>query len=117
MTPLTSSASTGPMRAAGRESLLALGMTDRRFGYPLEMVLRASAAGWRIGEAEVDYLPRAGRSRVTGTVRGTLRAIIGAPRHGRTGRSGMRAGRMGGVTGAHRMGSICRIPAQRGGTA
>jgi glycosyltransferase involved in cell wall biosynthesis len=65
----------GPMRAAGRDRLLALGMTDRRFGYPLEMVLRASSAGWRLGEVDVDYLPRAGRSKVTGTVRGTLRAI------------------------------------------
>jgi glycosyltransferase involved in cell wall biosynthesis len=65
----------GPMRAARRDGLLALGLTDRRFGYPLEMVLRASAEGWRLGEVDVDYLPRAGRSKVTGTVRGTLRAI------------------------------------------
>ncbi|RCG27044.1 glycosyltransferase family 2 protein [Sphaerisporangium album] len=65
----------GPMRAARRAGLIALGMRDRRFGYPLEMVLRAAAAGWRISEAEVDYLPRAGRSKVTGTVRGTVRAI------------------------------------------
>ncbi|MFG1694334.1 glycosyltransferase family 2 protein [Nonomuraea sp. NPDC049309] len=65
----------GPMRAARRESLLALGLADRRFGYPLEMVLRAAAAGWRIGEVEVDYLPRKGRSKVTGTLRGTLNAI------------------------------------------
>jgi dTDP-L-rhamnose 4-epimerase len=34
----------GPMRAAGREALLGLNLTDRRFGYPLEMVLRAAAA-------------------------------------------------------------------------
>ena len=65
----------GPMRAAGRAGLLALNLRDRRFGYPLEMVLRAGAAGWRIGEADVDYLPRVGRSKVTGTARGTLRAI------------------------------------------
>ncbi|MFI6788925.1 glycosyltransferase family 2 protein [Nonomuraea sp. NPDC050383] len=65
----------GPMRACRREALVALGLADRRFGYPLEMVLRAAAAGWRVTETEVDYLPRAGRSKVTGTVRGTLRAI------------------------------------------
>ncbi|WP_405150052.1 glycosyltransferase family 2 protein [Sphaerisporangium sp. NBC_01403] len=65
----------GPMRACRRAELLALGVADRRFGYPLEMVLRAAAAGWRIGEAEVDYLPRVGHSKVTGTVRGTLRAM------------------------------------------
>jgi glycosyltransferase involved in cell wall biosynthesis len=65
----------GPMRACRRADLLALSLADRRCGYPLEMVLRAAATGWRIGEAEVDYLPRAGRSKVTGTMRGTLRAI------------------------------------------
>jgi dTDP-L-rhamnose 4-epimerase len=65
----------GPMRVAGREGLLALGLTDRRFGYPLEMVVRAAAEGWRIRELNVPYLPRSGRSKVTGTVRGTVRAI------------------------------------------
>jgi glycosyltransferase involved in cell wall biosynthesis len=66
----------GPMRAARREALLALGLTDRRYGYPLEMMVRAGAAGWRIGEVDVDYAPRAGgRSKVTGTVRGTVRAV------------------------------------------
>jgi glycosyltransferase involved in cell wall biosynthesis len=65
----------GPMRAARREPLLALGIRDRRFGWPLEMVLRAARAGWRIGEAPVPYQPRQGRSKVTGTVRGTARAV------------------------------------------
>ncbi len=65
----------GPMRAADREKLLGLGIRDRRFGWPLEMVLRANAAGWRIEEDRVRYRPRAGRSKVTGTVRGTLRTI------------------------------------------
>ena len=64
----------GPMRAARREALLALGLRDRRFGWPLEMVLRAAAAGWRIDEVTVTQRPRAGRSKVTGTVRGTVRA-------------------------------------------
>src|SRR4051794_9771562 len=63
----------GPMRAARRADLVALGLRDRRFGYPLEMVLRAAAADWRVTEVDVDYLPRAGRSKVTGTVRGTAR--------------------------------------------
>lgn len=65
----------GPMRAARREALLALDLQDRRFGYPLEMVARAAAAGWRVREVDVDYLPRTGRSKVTGTVRGTARAV------------------------------------------
>jgi glycosyltransferase involved in cell wall biosynthesis len=62
----------GPMRAAGREALLRLNLADRRFGYPLEMVLNAAAAGWRVSEVEVAYLPRIGKSKVTGTVRGCV---------------------------------------------
>jgi glycosyltransferase involved in cell wall biosynthesis len=65
----------GPMRAARRQALLGLGIRDRRFGWPLEMVLLAARAGWRIGEAPVAYRPRVGRSKVTGTPRGTVRAI------------------------------------------
>ncbi len=63
----------GPMRAARRDGLLALELRDRRFGWPLEMVLRAAGAGWRIEEVPVPYAPRSGTSKVTGTVRGTLR--------------------------------------------
>ena len=65
----------GPMRAARREALLALQLRDRRFGWPLEMVVRAGRARWRIREVPVSYLPREGRSKVTGTVRGTVRAV------------------------------------------
>ena len=65
----------GPMRAAPRDALLGLGLTDRRFGWPLEMVLRAAVAGWRIVEVPVAYVPRIGRSKVTGTARGTYRAV------------------------------------------
>jgi glycosyltransferase involved in cell wall biosynthesis len=65
----------GPMRAARREDLLALGIEDRRSGWPLEMVVRAALAGWHIEETSVTYSPRIGRSKVTGTVRGTARAV------------------------------------------
>ncbi|MFF4865778.1 glycosyltransferase family 2 protein [Streptomyces sp. NPDC001231] len=65
----------GPMRAARRESLLALGLTDRRSGYPLQMVVRAADAGWRVVETDVPYRPRTGRSKVTGTWRGTWQAV------------------------------------------
>jgi len=65
----------GPMRAARRADLLALGIEDRRFGWPLEMVLRAARAGWRIEEVRVPYAARAGRSKITGTVRGTIRTV------------------------------------------
>jgi glycosyltransferase involved in cell wall biosynthesis len=70
-TPLTD---LGPMRAARRTALLELEIADRRFGWPLEMVVRAAAAGWRIEEVPVAYHPRVGHSKVTGTVRGTVRA-------------------------------------------
>jgi glycosyltransferase involved in cell wall biosynthesis len=65
----------GPMRAARRDALLALGIRDRRFGWPLEMVLRAADAGWTIRETAVAYHPREGRSKVTGTLKGTVRAV------------------------------------------
>jgi glycosyltransferase involved in cell wall biosynthesis len=67
----------GPMRAGRREALLGLGIVDRRFGYPLEMVTRAADAGWRVREVDVDYGARTAgtRSKVTGTVRGTARTI------------------------------------------
>lgn len=65
----------GPMRAGGRAGLLGLNLEDRRFGYPLEMVLSAVAAGWRLAEVEVAYLPRIGKSKVTGTVRGSVRTV------------------------------------------
>ncbi len=65
----------GPMRAARRTDLLELKLADRRFGYPLEMVLRAADAGWRVLEVDVPYHPRIGRSKVTGSVRGTVLAI------------------------------------------
>jgi glycosyltransferase involved in cell wall biosynthesis len=67
----------GPMRAARRADLLALGLRDRRFGYPLELFVAAGRAGWRVTEVDVDYAPRAAgtKSKVTGSVRGTARAI------------------------------------------
>ncbi len=65
----------GPMRAARRSALLALQLTDRRFGYPLEMVLAASTAGWDVREVDVTYGSRTGRSKVTGTPLGTARAV------------------------------------------
>jgi glycosyltransferase involved in cell wall biosynthesis len=65
----------GPMRCARRAQLLGLGLSDRRFGYPLEMVMAAANADWRIDEVDIPYLPRSGRSKVTGTVSGTVRTV------------------------------------------
>jgi glycosyltransferase involved in cell wall biosynthesis len=66
-----------PIRVTRRAALLELGVTDRAFGYPLELLLRAAAAGWRIVERDVAYAPRAAgtRSKVSGSVRGTARAV------------------------------------------
>ena len=66
----------GPMRAAPRGALIELGLEDRASGWPLEMVLRADRAGWRITEVDVPYLARRGRSKVTGTVRGSANATV-----------------------------------------
>ncbi len=65
----------GPLRVARRESLLALQQSDRRSGYPVETVVRAADAGWRIVQVDVDYHPRIGRSKVTGTLRGSMQAV------------------------------------------
>jgi len=66
-----------PARAVRRQDLLALGVRDRAFGYPLELLVRAASAGWRVVELDVAYHPRAAgtRSKVSGSVRGTLRAV------------------------------------------
>lgn len=66
----------GPMRAARREPLLGLELRDRRFGWPLEMVLRAAAVAWVVHEVPVTYRPRVGgRSKVSGSIGGTARAV------------------------------------------
>jgi len=65
----------GPMRSARRDDLLSLDLQDRRSGYPLEMFLGAANKNWRIREVDTGYAPRVGRSKVTGTIRGTLNAI------------------------------------------
>jgi glycosyltransferase involved in cell wall biosynthesis len=65
----------GPMRAALREDWHSLAVADRRSGWPLEQLVRAARAGWSVAEVPVTYRPRTGRSKVTGTVRGTAEAI------------------------------------------
>lgn len=66
-----------PIRAARRRDLLELGVTDRAFGYPLELLLRASRAGWHLTEIDVDYRPRTEgtESKVSGSVLGTARTV------------------------------------------
>ncbi|GAA2062081.1 glycosyltransferase family 2 protein [Williamsia deligens] len=65
----------GPMRAARRERLLELSVQDMRFGYPVELLVRAGRAGWTVVERDVVYSPRAaGESKVSGSVMGSVRA-------------------------------------------
>ncbi len=65
-----------PMRVCGRQALLDLEVADRRFGYPVELLQKATRADWRFVERDVTYHPRAAgtRSKVSGSVVGTARA-------------------------------------------
>ncbi|EHR52807.1 glycosyl transferase [Saccharomonospora marina XMU15] len=65
-----------PIRAVNRSALLELGVADRGFGYPLELLVRAAREGWRVHEVDVGYGRRADGtvSKVSGSLRGTLRA-------------------------------------------
>jgi glycosyltransferase involved in cell wall biosynthesis len=66
-----------PMRVMHREALLALGVADRRSGYPLELLVRAAQAGWRVIERDVAYGPRTGgKSKVSGSMRGSFIAAL-----------------------------------------
>jgi glycosyltransferase involved in cell wall biosynthesis len=65
----------GPFRAIRRDAMLGLDLRDRSFGWPVEMVAKAARQGLRIAEVEVSQRPRAaGRSKVAGTLGGSLRA-------------------------------------------
>lgn len=66
-----------PMRVCRRDDLLALDLRDRRFGYPLELMVKAAKAGWTVTELDIDYRPRAAgtRSKVSGSLRGTSRVV------------------------------------------
>lgn len=62
-----------PMRVVRRDALLALGVADRRSGYPVELMVRAAAAGWIVVELDVGYGPRTGgTSKVSGSFRGSV---------------------------------------------
>ncbi|ANH39333.1 Undecaprenyl-phosphate mannosyltransferase [Nocardioides dokdonensis FR1436] len=64
-----------PMRVARRQALIDLGVEDRRFGYPVELLQKLTLAGWRVSERDIGYHPRAEgtRSKVSGSVKGTVR--------------------------------------------
>lgn len=64
----------GPFRAIRRDALDHLGMTDRSFGWTVEMQLRAHVEGLSVHEVPVSYRERIGKSKISGTVLGSLRA-------------------------------------------
>lgn len=66
----------GAMRVARKQSLLDLGPMHQRFGYPLELLVRAGGAGWTVTEHDITYAPRThGRSKVSGSPIGTIRVV------------------------------------------
>jgi hypothetical protein len=76
MNRLTGSRATdlGPFRAITAEALGRLDMRDRNYGWTVEMQVKAARQGLRVVEVSVDYRPRIGRSKVSGTLRGTVGA-------------------------------------------
>lgn len=74
--PLLSLTDLGPVRVGRRSDLLALGVKDRRSGYPVETLIRAAVSGWRISEFDMTYRRRAAgtRSKVSGSLAGTFTA-------------------------------------------
>jgi len=76
MNRLTGSRATdlGPFRAITAEALRRLDMSDPDYGWTVEMQVKAARRGLRVVEVPVDYRPRIGRSKVSGTLRGTIGA-------------------------------------------
>ncbi len=66
----------GPFRAIRYESLQAIGMQDKNFGWTVEMQIKAVQKGLRIREVPIRYRMRIGVSKITGTVSGTLKAGV-----------------------------------------
>lgn len=92
----------GPFRAIRKSALEQLGMRDRDFGWTVEMQIRALEEGLRICEVPVSYRRRLGRSKITGTIRGSISA--GAKILYTIGKLALRSGRGGSGGGRGRTG-------------
>lgn len=66
----------GPFRAIRAGALRRLEMSDRDFGWTIEMQLKARTLGLTVAEVPVRYRARVGKSKITGTIAGTLRAGV-----------------------------------------
>lgn len=64
----------GPFRAARADVLRALALEETTYGWAVEIILKGVLHGFRIVEVPVSYHPRIGKSKISGTVRGTLGA-------------------------------------------
>lgn len=64
----------GPFRAARADVLRNLDLEEATYGWAVEMILKGALAGFRVIEVPVSYYPRIGKSKISGTVRGTLGA-------------------------------------------
>ncbi len=64
----------GSFRAIRRTDLVALGMRERTYGWPVEMIVKAAKRRYRIREVPVTHKRRIGKSKVAGTLMGSLRA-------------------------------------------
>jgi glycosyltransferase involved in cell wall biosynthesis len=64
----------GPFRAARAEALRSLALKEATYGWAVEMIVKGAIAGFRIVEVPVSYYPRIGKSKISGTVKGTMGA-------------------------------------------
>jgi len=64
----------GPFRAARADVLRVLGLEETTYGWAVEMLLKGALAGYRVVEVPVSYHPRIGKSKISGTLKGTVGA-------------------------------------------
>ena len=64
----------GPFRAGRAEVLRALALEETTYGWAVEMILKGALAGFRVVEVPVSYYPRIGKSKISGTLKGTVGA-------------------------------------------
>jgi len=64
----------GPFRAARADALRAIGLEETTYGWAVELILKGASRGFRIVEVPVSYHPRIGKSKISGTVKGTIGA-------------------------------------------
>ena len=67
----------GPFRAARYQALIALGLRESTYGWPVEMIVKGARRGLRIVEVPVSYHPRIGTSKISGTFQGSIGAAWG----------------------------------------